>query len=53
LGGNKIKVEGLKYLSEALQKNKTLTSLGLRDNDVGPDGMEYLSITLSNLLFNF
>ncbi len=46
LYGWRIKDIGLKYLSEYLKTNKTLTSLELQFNDISPLGAQYISESL-------
>ncbi len=38
LAGNTVRNEGCSAISEMILKNKTLTELDLRSNDIGPEG---------------
>ena len=44
---NSLGIQGSVCLSALLIKNKTLESLSVNDNDVGPDGGECVGIALS------
>ncbi|CAM4835304.1 unnamed protein product, partial [Rotaria magnacalcarata] len=50
IGGNHIGLQGIQRLTNALEKNTTLTILDLQDNQIGDEGIEYFCNSLKNTL---